>query len=128
MEPVAALSPAAISILVLAALAGIAMIRLGVSSEAPGVREGRAGPRTPRERLQAAMGRRGTPEPWVLGLIALLILGILVAPRLLGFTFVFLPLILMNRRRFPRRFDDRRRADPDDADGPGHLGDPGDPS
>ncbi len=129
MERVATLGPAAISILVLAAAAGIAMIRVGVTPAARDVGERREGPRTPRERFEAAVGRRGTPESWVLAVIALLILGIILAPRLLGYVIVFLPLVLMNRRRGLRGHRGGRRADPDDPDRPGGMGEPGtDPS
>jgi hypothetical protein len=37
--------------------------------------------------------RRFAPSPWVLGAIVLLLLGLFVAPRLLGVTFLFLPFL-----------------------------------
>lgn len=49
-------------------------------------------------------GRRSLPVParWlVLGAI-FVVLGILVAPKLFGFTFLFLPMILSRRARGPR--------------------------
>lgn len=55
------------------------------------------------------------PKPWLLLVIVLLVLGLVVAPRLLGITFLFLPLLWIRRPR-PRergreREDDRGEHD-----------------
>jgi hypothetical protein len=62
-------------------------------------------------------GYRGA---WIAISTVLLLLGVMVFPRLLGFTFVFLPLIWMRgfgRRRDPQdrgRYEDDPRRDDDD--------------
>lgn len=43
------------------------------------------------------------PAPWIAVGALLLILGVVLMPRLLGFTFLFLPLIWSRRARRPRR-------------------------
>lgn len=45
------------------------------------------------------------PAPWIVVGALLLILGVVLMPRLLGFTFLFLPLIWSRRSRGPRRRD-----------------------
>jgi hypothetical protein len=64
----------------------------------------------------AARARRRTRlEPWMVAGVALFLAGVVVAPRLLGFTFLFLPLLWGRRRRGPDRDqqDGRERQDPD---------------
>ena len=51
----------------------------------------------------------GAPAPWVMASAALLLLGLYVFPRLLGFVFLFLPLIWMRRARRPSEWDHRPR-------------------
>lgn len=62
------------------------------------------------------------PAPWIaLGAIVLL-LGVVIMPRILGFTFLFLPMIWSRRARRPRRGpgtggpDPRTDRDPSDED------------
>ncbi|HEX5950806.1 MAG TPA: hypothetical protein VFZ96_07375 [Actinomycetota bacterium] len=43
------------------------------------------------------------PAPWIVVGALLLILGVVLVPRLLGFAFLFLPLIWSRRSRGPRR-------------------------
>ena len=64
-------------------------------------------------------GRRAlpVPAPWIaLGAI-FLVVGILVMPRLLGFTFLFLPMIWSRRARGPR--GPRRSSGPSGRGGSG---------
>jgi hypothetical protein len=65
---------------------------------------------------------RSAIEPWMAITAALLIAGIVIAPRLLGVTFLFLPLMFGRRRRGPRgpRSNDWGRGR-DDPDGPGAI-------
>jgi hypothetical protein len=62
------------------------------------------------------------PAPWIaLGAIVLL-LGVVIMPRILGFTFLFLPMIWSRRARRPRRGPGtggpgpRANRDPSDED------------
>jgi len=68
-------------------------------------------------RLEPARPLWSYPGMWIALSAVFILVGITVFPRLLGFTFVFLPLIWMrgfgNRREQGRRRDDRR---PDDDD------------
>jgi hypothetical protein len=41
----------------------------------------------------------GAPPVWIAVATAFLVLGAVVAPRLFGFTFLFLPFLWMSRRR-----------------------------
>jgi hypothetical protein len=45
----------------------------------------------------------GAPPVWIGVATALLVLGAVVAPRLFGFTFLFLPFLWMRGRRRPGR-------------------------
>lgn len=64
----------------------------------------------------------GLPVPWLLLAAILLVLGIVVTPRLLGFAFLFLPMIWSRRSRGPRGSArpggplDERERDPHDED------------
>lgn len=50
--------------------------------------------------IRSSGGIRATvPVPWLALTVVLLILGLFVAPRLLGFTFILLPFLLVIRPR-----------------------------
>lgn len=53
--------------------------------------------------LRDAGARSGlrVPVPWVAAGVVLLLIGVVLAPRLFGFTFLFLPLFLSRRLRRP---------------------------
>lgn len=95
------MSPAAIAI-------GLTLLALLVAALVLGLREGRT--------------RLVMPGPWLLLVIALLVLGLVVAPRLLGITFLFLPLLWIHRPR-PRERERRREDEWDERD----TSDPWDP-
>jgi hypothetical protein len=119
---VAAWSPAAVCVAV-AALAGAAAAAWGA------LQQGRASARPPpvetADHGEAVAPPRTRPviEPWMAITAALLIAGIVIAPRLIGVSFLFLPLMFGRRRRWgpggPRR-DDRGRGH-DDPGGPGAI-------
>jgi hypothetical protein len=90
------------------------------------IREARTGSRRPEpgdppgamERSDdAPRARRPLFEPWMVATAALLIAGLVVAPRLFGITFLLLPFLLGGRRRPPRRpegaGDDPRWSSPE---------------
>lgn len=79
------MSPAVIAI-------GLTLLALLVAALVIGLREGRT--------------RLVMPGPLLLLVIVLLLVGLVIAPRLLGITFLFLPLLWIRR---PRRPDDRAR-------------------
>lgn len=70
-----------------------------------------------------AAGRRALPVPasWIAVGAVLLVVGVVLMPRLLGFTFLFLPLIWSRRARGsrgrgPNGPADERERDPFDED------------
>ena len=103
------MSPAGISILVLVVAVGAGLLAWAGVTSAQGWREDHAARSrgaeaevAPREGPGGPAGRLGrSPSPWILLTVLLLLLGVVVAPRLLGVTFVFLPLLWMRRRRGP---------------------------
>jgi hypothetical protein len=121
---VSGMSPAGISILVLVVAVGAGLLAWAGVTGAQGWREdhaarGGAEPEGARhERPRGPVGRLGrSPSPWVALTVLLLLLGVVVAPRLLGVTFVFLPLLWMHRRRGPGPWRGPGRG------GPGSRGD-----
>jgi hypothetical protein len=94
---IAAWSPAAVSLAVLALLGVAAAVWWSV-----GPARERSEPLLHPEGAPPARPRIRRPiEPWVVVAVALMVAGIVVAPRLLGFTFLFLPLVFGHRRREP---------------------------
>lgn len=85
------MSPAVIAI-------GLTLLALLVAAVVLALREGRT-------RLAIPGG------PWLLLVIALLVLGLVVAPRLLGIVFLFLPLLWISRPRPHGREGERHRED-----------------
>lgn len=96
------MSPAVIAI-------GLTLLALLVAALVIGLREGRA--------------RLVMPGPLFLLVIVLLVVGLVIAPRLLGITFLFLPLLWIRR---PRGSDDRDRRREDEWGGR-DASDPWDP-
>src|SRR5205823_6908024 len=93
------MNPAGISILVLVLAVGIGLVAWAAVTGMQGCRG--SGGDAP-ERPGNGQGRRvSAPSPWIVVTIVVLLLGVVVAPRLLGVTFVFLPLLWMHRRRGP---------------------------
>jgi hypothetical protein len=80
-------SPAVIAI-------GLTLLALPVAAVVLALREGRT--------------RLVMPGPWLLLVIVLLVVGLVIAPRLLGITFLFLPLLWIRR---PRPEDRERRPE-----------------
>jgi hypothetical protein len=122
---VAAWSPAAVCIAV-AALAGAAGAGWWALQQgrAPGRAQGRS-PEGAFDGPETAAPARTRPviEPWMAITAALLIAGIVIAPRLIGVTFLFLPLLFGRRRRWgpggPR--PGNRGPRHDDPDEPGAI-------
>jgi hypothetical protein len=56
----------------------------------------------------------GAPGPWIAASAVLLVLGLVVFPRLLGFVVLFLPFVWMRRARRPTGWDRR----PEDREEP----------
>jgi hypothetical protein len=85
-------SPAVIAI-------GLTLLALLIAAVVFALREGRV--------------RLVMPAPWLLLVVALLVLGLVVAPRLLGIVFLFLPLlwIYRPRHRDGERDGERRREE-----------------
>lgn len=84
-------SPAVIAI-------GLTLLALLVAALVIGLREGRT--------------RLVMPGPLLLLVIVLLVVGLVIAPRLLGITFLFLPLLWIRRPRgSDGRAHERRRED-----------------
>jgi len=96
----------------------IAVAALAVAVAAGGwsIQEGRAAARRPPSggeaadpddplgRLDARTGaRKQLFEPWMVVTAALLIAGLVIAPRLFGITFLLLPFLFGGRRRPPQR-------------------------
>lgn len=84
------MSPAVIAI-------GLTLLALLVAALVIGLREGRT--------------RLVMPGPLLLLVIVLLVVGLVIAPRLLGITFLFLPLLWIRRPRPHDREHERRRED-----------------
>jgi hypothetical protein len=59
--------------------------------------------------------RKPLVEPWVLALAAIAVAGLVLAPRLFGITFLFLPFLFGNRRRWSSGGRDRGRPPGGDA-------------
>jgi hypothetical protein len=95
-------SPAVIAI-------GLTLLALLVAAVVLALREGRT--------------RLVMPGPLLVLVIVLLVLGLVIAPRLLGITFVFLPLLWIRRPR-PRGSD---RAREEEWGGERDASDPWDP-
>src|SRR5947208_11744038 len=85
------MNPAAISILVLVVVAGIALVRWAVGASAQAWNQDHATRRPgpdhregdPGSREAASPGRPRAPSPWIVATVLLLLLGVVVAPRLL---------------------------------------------
>jgi hypothetical protein len=108
---IAAWTPAAITIAFLALLGVAAAVwwSVGPGRERPGPDYAAHPEGAPRIR------RRPQIEPWMVASLLLLVAGVIIAPRLLGFTFLFLPLLFGRRRRGPGTGGgrDRARDEPD---------------
>ena len=89
------MSPALIAVVITALAVAVGAIALG---------------RAQRPRASAGDGRPwwGAPGPWIVASVALLLLGVVVFPRLLGFIVLFLPFVWMRRARRPTGWDPRR--------------------
>jgi hypothetical protein len=105
---VAAWSPAAVCIAIVALLGAAAAAWWAIEqSRAPSPADHPEGAPAPR--------RRPVMEPWMVAVAALLVAGLILAPRLIGVTFLFLPFLWGNRRRGHGGRDRERRSGEDPA-------------